>query len=474
MVCDEAHYLRNPASQRCKLLMPILQAASRAVLVTGTPTPKQASEAYSLIHALRPLSCSHKQWCERYAPVEASRKRESEVGALLAEVMVRREKSEVLSQLPERRRQCIALQLPKATESALRRLEGQRASDDEVFQELARVKEAAAEQYVEYLLEASSAKFLLFAHHKAMLDVLERAVTKHGTKCIRIDGSVKAVERAGLVSCFQREQDCRVAVLSVTAAGEGLTLTAATLCVFCELCPAVPGVMEQAEARVHRIGQRSAVDIHYLVVEGTRDMEVFQRLEQRSLQVARAIGMAGVGEVRITSDPTSELSAVDCAGDLGATTMPVAETPSRKAQAVAKVANVLAKQRKPRRRHSMEALLDAAISGAQAELLKPTVVKPPVVPLAAAMGPVAVNSRAQSGAGELCSASRPPARKRLRRAAPLEEPARAEATLAEEERSSEPALVAELPASTPTREACGRTRADSESEDDVMLNFFTM
>merc|ERR1712224_69290 len=67
--------------------------------------------------------------------------------------------------------------------------------------------------------------------------------------------------------------------------------TSAALCVFCELCPAVPGVIEQAEARIHRLGQQaSQVDIHFLIVEGTRDDCVFARLESRSDSVAQAVG----------------------------------------------------------------------------------------------------------------------------------------------------------------------------------------
>lgn len=99
------------------------------------------------------------------------------------------------------------------------------------------------------------------------------------------------VDRQELVHRFQAEPACRVAVLSILAAGEGLSFTAASLCVFCELCPAVPGVIEQAEARIHRIGQKAShIDVHFLVVDGTRDDRVLTRLESRTDEVAQAIG----------------------------------------------------------------------------------------------------------------------------------------------------------------------------------------
>jgi SWI/SNF-related matrix-associated actin-dependent regulator 1 of chromatin subfamily A len=53
---------------------------------------------------------------------------------------------------------------------------------------------------------------------------------------IRIDGSTSSVERQNLVARFQRENnDIRVGLLSVTAAGQGITLTKASVVVFAEL-----------------------------------------------------------------------------------------------------------------------------------------------------------------------------------------------------------------------------------------------
>ena len=84
---------------------------------------------------------------------------------------------------------------------------------------------------------------------------MEAAVAAERVKYIKIIGETPAGERHAQVKRFQQDEAVRVAVLSVTAAGQGITLTAATSVVFAEL-HWTPGVLRQAEDRVHRIGQK--------------------------------------------------------------------------------------------------------------------------------------------------------------------------------------------------------------------------
>ena len=83
--------------------------------------------------------------------------------------------------------------------------------------------------------------------------VRPQAVARLKVKSIRIDGSTPIPERHAAVSSFQKTPAVRVAVLGITAAGQGLTLTAADVVVMAEL-HWTPGVLVQAEDRAHRIG----------------------------------------------------------------------------------------------------------------------------------------------------------------------------------------------------------------------------
>ncbi|GCC16313.1 hypothetical protein chiPu_0022554, partial [Chiloscyllium punctatum] len=89
-------------------------------------------------------------------------------------------------------------------------------------------------------------------------------------KFIRIDGSTSSSDRQSLCDQFQFSEQRCVAVLSITAANMGLTLSSADLVIIAELFWN-PGILFQAEDRVHRIGQSNCVDIHYLVARGTAD-----------------------------------------------------------------------------------------------------------------------------------------------------------------------------------------------------------
>jgi len=127
-------------------------------------------------------------------------------------------------------------------------------------------------------------KFVVFGHHKEMLDALERSLQleerKSGKEYIRIDGSTESSKRQALVNQFQTDPNCYVALLSMTAAGQGITLNKASFAIFAELFW-TPGVLLQAEDRIHRIGQDTPVLIHYLVAKNTLDDRIWPILSSK-------------------------------------------------------------------------------------------------------------------------------------------------------------------------------------------------
>ena len=124
-----------------------------------------------------------------------------------------------------------------------------------MFQLTGEAKVASVCEYIEELIEAGI-KFLIFGHHVNVLNAIEDFVSHHKLlpSYIRIDGSTPAPKRKDYVNQFQTDPDCKIAILSITAAGTGLTLTAASHVVMAEL-HWTPAVLVQSEDRIHRIGQ---------------------------------------------------------------------------------------------------------------------------------------------------------------------------------------------------------------------------
>eukprot|EP00878_Enallax_costatus_P041862 GHUV01048771.1.p1 GENE.GHUV01048771.1~~GHUV01048771.1.p1 ORF type:complete len:180 (+),score=71.42 GHUV01048771.1:271-810(+) len=120
-----------------------------------------------------------------------------------------------------------------------------------------------------------------------MMDAIERAVSNvqrqkefKGMQHMRIDGSTPAQQRQRNVETFQENENCRVAVLNIKAAGVGLTLTRASTVVFAELAW-TPSEVQQAEDRAHRIGQTNCVNVQLLLVKDSIDEIMWELLQNK-------------------------------------------------------------------------------------------------------------------------------------------------------------------------------------------------
>ncbi|KAK1166021.1 DNA annealing helicase and endonuclease ZRANB3 [Acipenser oxyrinchus oxyrinchus] len=316
IIVDESHYLKSRNAARSKILVPIVQKTARAILLTGTPALGRPEELFMQIDALYPrrfgtwIDYANK-YCNAHVRFFGQRRQWDSRGASnldelhqrLSKIMIRRMKDQVLTQLPPKIRQRIPFDLPKegakeATasfeewEKLMRALDSGTTGTDNSFVEVmglitrmykqtAIAKAGAVKDYIKMMLENEKLKFLVFAHHLTMLQACTEAVIEAKVRYIRIDGSVPSSERIHLVHQFQNDPDTRVAVLSIQAAGQGLTFTAATHVVFAELYWN-PGHIKQAEDRAHRIGQCSSVHIHYLIAKGTFDTVMWGMLNRKA------------------------------------------------------------------------------------------------------------------------------------------------------------------------------------------------
>lgn len=271
IIVDESHNLKQKNSQRTKIALPLLQQAKRLVLLSGTPALARPVELWTQISTVAPglFEKNYTQFTKRYCNARHGRfgwdvsglSNANELHSKLRQIMVRRLKNDVLKELPPKQRSIVRINIPNGAkrrecESLLEDLTETRQSVHELVGEAADGANFEARRLLmqayqtsgvakspgvcDYLLEwlrgSGSQKVLVFGHHKGVLDALEVTVAKEfkGTGHIRIDGTVNSQERATRVRKFQMSSGVRVAVLSMTAAGVGLTLTAATTVIFGE------------------------------------------------------------------------------------------------------------------------------------------------------------------------------------------------------------------------------------------------
>ena len=279
IICDEAHYLKNHRSKRCEMLTPLLHRTKRVLLLTGSPCQVPV-ELFALVRILRPqFAGSYDDWARRYCARRPGRyvgfddsgiSRSKELSWLLrCAIMVRRTKQELDFKLPSKTRHWLTLELPKH----------ERVAQEELFEQL---EDARTEQQKNSImskmlqhtcdakLQCASAMVLpgravYFAQHLRMLDALE----EHVPQCARIDGSMSTKRRHDVIAAFERGEH-QALVLSLAACATGITLVSCCTVVFCELHWS-SSVLAQAEDRVHRIGQKHPVNVHYWLAEGTID-----------------------------------------------------------------------------------------------------------------------------------------------------------------------------------------------------------
>ncbi|CAL1268362.1 unnamed protein product [Larinioides sclopetarius] len=312
VIFDESHFLKNPKSARTKAAQEIIKNVKRIIMLSGTPALSRPIELYTQLSALRSREFfSYMEYGMRYCNGKqtpwgwdfSGSSNMGELQILLEEtVMIRRLKSDVLQQLPSKFRQMILLDpsristkskvliamSKKLQQESLKGME-RRGVLLEYFHETGEVKLKAVCEYILDLLE-SDKKFICFAHHQNVMNGICKVIEGKGIDFIRIDGSVSSEQRLKLCEKFQLSDSCKVAVLSITSANCGITLTAANLVVFAELFWN-PGILTQAEDRAHRIGQQDNVVIQYLVAKGTADDEIWP-LVQRKLDVLNKAGLS--------------------------------------------------------------------------------------------------------------------------------------------------------------------------------------
>lgn len=321
IIADECHYLKTGTALRSKAVLPLIKRCKRALLLSGTPALSRPVELFTQVNALVPtLFPKYTEYVERYCNAHHGRFGYDVTGAanlnelhilLRASVLIRRKKDDVLTQLPAKRRQVFYVETKSTYMAKIKKcfqdlnrakIQTQQASEDdaiglknkeralntELYQLSGMAKLESVQEHLKVTAD-TGVKFIVFAHHQEIMDGLADYITKKlKLSFIRIDGGTPQADRQGLCKSFQEDLSVRVALLSITAAGVGLTLTAATVVLFAELYWN-PGSLIQAEDRAHRIGQRDCVFVKYLLAKQTFDDSMWKTIQRKFNVIGKSL-----------------------------------------------------------------------------------------------------------------------------------------------------------------------------------------
>jgi SNF2 family DNA or RNA helicase len=318
IVLDEAQAIKNAATKRSQAAMK-LQGKFK-VLTTGTPIENHLGELWNLFQFTNPgLLGSLDDFNHKFAnPIERQQDpmARMRLKKLIQPFILRRTKSQVLSELPSRTEIVLHVELSKEEKlfyEALRREALEKLADSsanagqkhlQVLAEIMRLRRACCNpKLVKPQLNLVSSKLELFGEtleelldngHKALvfsqfvdhLTIVREYLDKQNISYQYLDGSTPAKERKRRVDAFQAGEG-DVFLISLKAGGTGLNLTAADYVIHMDPWWN-PAVEDQASDRAHRIGQQRPVTIYRLVAKETIEDKIVA-LHQHKRDLANSL-----------------------------------------------------------------------------------------------------------------------------------------------------------------------------------------
>jgi SNF2 family DNA or RNA helicase len=302
------------------------------MIASGTPVENHLGELWNLFRFINPgLLGSKERFAERYSNLieRGDKQARAHLKKLIQPFILRRTKTQVLSELPSRTE--INLQVLLSDEErhlyealrqeAMDKIAHMNPAEGKAMQVLAEItklrrfccnpklvlknttvsgsKLAVFAETVEELLD-NRHKALVFSQFVDHLAIVRAWLDEKGISYQYLDGSTPALERKKRVDAFQAG-DGDIFLISLKAGGTGLNLTAADYVI--HLDPWWnPAVEDQASDRAHRMGQTRPVTIYRLVTQDTIEEKILAlHAEKRDLADSLLDGGDAAGKLDTTA-----------------------------------------------------------------------------------------------------------------------------------------------------------------------------
>ncbi len=321
VIIDEVHRCKDGRTQQSKFVMGITNGKEYVLALTGTPVVNKPMDLIPQLYIVGRLAefGGYKGFVDRYCQGSGQASNLKELNFLMHKhCFYRREKTEVLKDLPDKMRNIIRVDITTRAEynkaenhlinylrDNLNKSEGEitKSLRGETMVLIGILKKISARGKIEMVLDHirevvdAGEKIVVFAWHKELVHELKNAIPGSVT----VVGDDRMEDRQRAVDTFQTDPKVQVIICNIKSGGVGITLTASSRVVFVEL-PWHPADAEQCEDRCHRIGQKDSVECTYFLGHETIDEDIYRIIEKKRSIVNQVTGAEDTIETNVLDE----------------------------------------------------------------------------------------------------------------------------------------------------------------------------
>lgn len=312
VILDEAQRIKNAKAKSTQIILQM--KSEHRLCLTGTPMENHLGELWSLFHFLMPgFLGDPKTFAQLFrTPIEKHNNAETRarLGKRLKPFLLRRLKSEVVEELPEKTEiirhvelsgqqrdiyESIRLTMESKVQKAIAN-KGVSRSHIEILEALLRLRQTCCDPRLLQLdntensnsqklddlmnllttLVEEGRSVLLFSQFTSMIKLIEAELNQKKLDYVKLTGQTK--DRKTVIEKFQNGE-ANLFLISLKAGGVGLNLTQADTVIHYDPWWN-PAVEDQATDRSHRIGQKNAVFVYKFIAKGTVE-ETINQMQQK-------------------------------------------------------------------------------------------------------------------------------------------------------------------------------------------------
>ncbi len=315
VILDEAQYIKNQKTKNAQSVKTL--KARHKLALTGTPIENSLAELWSIFDFLMPQYLFNYHYFQKQYENDIVKNNDEEktkqLKKLVTPFILRRNKKEVLTELPDKIEQNMILpfndeeeklyvaNLAKVNEELQQLYDIEGSDKMQILKMLTRLRQLCLEPRLVYdnidqpssklkacmelikTMQENKQKVLLFSSFTSALDLIADECQKAGITYYMLTGSTNKEDRRELVSRFQKD-DTTLFLISLKAGGTGLNLTAAETVIHYDPWWNV-SAQNQATDRAYRIGQKNNVQVFNLVMKDSVEEKIIE-LQKRKKELA--------------------------------------------------------------------------------------------------------------------------------------------------------------------------------------------